>query len=51
MIWVKIIFTWLIIMIFYAVYKMIFKKKKSIPEQIVIKARDGKTKIVILRNQ
>lgn len=51
MVMVKIIFFWLIAMIIYTIYKMIFQKDKPIPEQIVIKARDGMTKIIILRNK
>jgi len=51
MIMVKIFFAWLIVMIIYAVYKMIFQKEKPIPEQVVIKARNGKRTIVILRNK
>lgn len=47
----KIIFTWLIIMIFYTIYKMIFKKERPTPKQVVIKARNGKRTIIILRNK
>jgi len=51
MIMVKIIFTWLIVMIVYTVYKLIFQKEKPIPEQVIIKARNGKRTIIILRNK
>jgi len=48
---VKIFFTWLIIMIVYTIYKMIFQKERPIPEQVVVKAKNGKTKVIILRNK
>jgi len=51
MVMVKIFFTWLMVMIFYAVYKLIFKKERPIPEQVIIKAKNGKRTIVILRNK
>ncbi len=46
-------FLWLIFILFALVFLRIlfFHKEKPIPEQVVIKARDGKTKIIILRNE
>ncbi len=46
-------FLWLIFGLFVLMFLKIlfFHKEKPIPEQVVIKARDGKTKIVILRNK
>ncbi|MBA7574525.1 hypothetical protein ES708_16334 [subsurface metagenome] len=38
-------------MIVYTIYKLIFQKERPIPKQVVIKARDGKRKIIILRNK
>jgi hypothetical protein len=46
-------FLWLIFLLFVGEFFYILfwqKKEKPIPEQVVIKAKNGKTKIIILRN-
>jgi hypothetical protein len=46
-------FLWVILILFIGefLYILLWQKEKPIPEQVVIKARNGKRTIVILRNK